>query len=544
MPSIPEFSAPSNLGIQPTEIGVESTAAAGRRLGVYGSQIAEADVSTGRAIAGGVKSVGDAAEQYAAHQNISSLARHGADVMASGTQSLNAYFSGADIPDDPNNPGAKKAALDERLNNPAAAKQWLDNTLEPMLESYQQGAWTEGGQQYAQRFSENLRTHLTTSAIADQSPGAGIAAKDNLQKTADGYATAAFNSHNLHDLTGYINSFDHAIGAVSASSPTINANDRARINEWAEQEKAKIVSTAVQGRIMSGGSYKDITDAYPQYVQPGQNAMFQKQEQTYTRMAQGEARSARIQNDYINHQNFNEAANKLEVSTIPTSAGQPPTLPNDYWDSVKKISVMPGVEPAKLEALITKGNQITARLGKPEPLGPVSHETTMNLLSDIRSGKMATTDDIYKAYGDNKLNNTDMNFLTKEFSERKTPEGERLDKDRELFFKRFAIQFDPGLGQDPKYAGNSYVAEMAARQREQEVRQKGGDPHSVYDPNSPNFFGTPANIQKYKQPLQTLLQPSENSGPPAPPTTERKAGQTYPTPRGPMKWTGTGWINP
>ena len=44
---------------------------------------------TGRAIAGGVKSVGDAAEQYAAHQNISSLARH-ADVMASGTQSLNA----------------------------------------------------------------------------------------------------------------------------------------------------------------------------------------------------------------------------------------------------------------------------------------------------------------------------------------------------------------------------------------------------------------------------------------------------------------------
>ena len=309
MPTIPEFNAPA-LDIRPSEIGVESTAAAGRRLGAYGSQIAEADVQTGRSIAGGVKSVGDAAEQYAAHQNISSLARHGADVMAAGTQSLNAYFSGADIPDDPNNPGAKKAALDERLNNPAAAKQWLDSTLEPMLESYQQGAWTEGGQQYATRFAENLRTHLTTSAIADQSTGAGIAAKDNLQKTADGYATAAFNSHNLHDVSGYINSFDHAIGAISTSSPTINADGQARIKEWAEQEKAKIVTSAVQGRIISGGSYKDITEAYPQYVQPGQNAQFERQETFYRKSAIVAQKQEILLNKQIAEQNTQSTINK------------------------------------------------------------------------------------------------------------------------------------------------------------------------------------------------------------------------------------------
>ena len=337
MPSIPEFNAPSNLGINPTEIGVESTAAAGRRLGAYGSQIAEADVSTGRAIAGGVKSVGDAAEQYAAHQNISSLARHGADVMASGTQSLNAYFSGADIPDDPNNPGAKKAALDERLNNPAAAKQWLDNTLEPMLESYQQGAWTEGGQQYAQRFSENLRTHLTTSAIADQSTGAGIAAKDNLQKTADGYATAAFNSHNLHDVTGYINSFDHAIGAISTSSPTINADGQARIKEWAEQEKAKIITSAVQGRIMSGGGYDDITKAFPQYVQPGQNAQFEKQQQFYQKSAIVAQKQEMLLNKQIAEQNTLQTINKSfsnNVSVDPDT-GHPTVSPQFAVDMGK-----------------------------------------------------------------------------------------------------------------------------------------------------------------------------------------------------------------
>ncbi len=29
-----------------------------------------------------------------------------------------------------------------------------------------------------------------------------------------------------------------------------------------------------------------------------------------------------------------------------------------------------------------------------------------------------------------------------------------------------------------------------------------------------------------------------------PPVSERKAGQTYQTPKGPLKWTGTGWAEP
>jgi hypothetical protein len=276
MPSIPEYNAPS-LDIRSSEIGVESVAAAGRRLGVYGSQIAQAKENEGKAIAGSVKTVGDIANDTATHLEVAQGARHGAALMASATQGLNSYMSGADIPDDPNDPNAKKAALDQRLNNPKAAQQWIDKNLEPSLESFQSGFLTEGGQQYAQRFTAELRSHMTTAAMADQSTAAGIAMKDNLQKTADGYATAAFNSHNLHDVTGYINAFDHAIGAISSTSPTINADGQARIKEWAEQEKAKIITSAVQGRIMAGGSYQDITNAYPQYVQPGQNAMFEKQ---------------------------------------------------------------------------------------------------------------------------------------------------------------------------------------------------------------------------------------------------------------------------
>src|ERR1700683_2703537 len=177
MPVIPEYNAPA-LDIRPSEIGVESTAAAGRRLGAYGAQIAASKEQVGRETEGAVKSVGDQALQVAEHLEIAAGARHGASLMASATQGLNAYMSGDDIPDDPNDPNAKKVALDQRLNNPKAAQQWIDQKLEPSLEQYQSGFLTEGGQQYAERFTAELRSHMTTAAMADQSTAAGIAVKD------------------------------------------------------------------------------------------------------------------------------------------------------------------------------------------------------------------------------------------------------------------------------------------------------------------------------------------------------------------------------
>jgi hypothetical protein len=315
MPVISEYNAPQ-LDIRPSEIGVESTAAAGRRLGVYGSQIAASKEQVGRETEGAVKSVGDQALQVGEHMEIAAGARHGASLMASATQGLNAYMSGDDIPDDPNDPNAKKAALDQRLNNPKAAQQWIDQKLEPSLEQFQSGFLTEGGQQYAQRFTAELRSHMTTAAMADQSTAAGIAMKDNLQKTADGYATAAFNSHNLHDVTGYINAFDHAIGAISSTSPTINADGQARIKEWAEQEKAKIVTSAVQGRILAGGSYTDITNAYPQYVQPGQNAQFEKQQAFYAKSAEVAQKQTMLLNKQIAEANTQTAINQSFAKNV------------------------------------------------------------------------------------------------------------------------------------------------------------------------------------------------------------------------------------
>ena len=61
----------------------------------------------------------------------------------------------------------------------------------------------------------------------------------------------------------------------------------------------------------------------------------------------------------------------------------------------------------------------------------------------------------------------------------------------------------------------------------------------------------PMTSQQFINPGVQAPQPSAYPGtqPPAPPgqvppPNQRQVGQTYPTPRGPMKWTGTGWVAP
>jgi len=306
MPNITGYDAPA-LDIRPTEIGVESTAAAGRRVGVYGSQIAEAKRQEGQSIAGAVKTVGDVVNDYEAQREISTAAKHGADVMAKGSQSLNAFMTGADIPDDPSNPQAKKDELNARLQNPNSVQQWRDETLEPMLDGYRNSGFfvTKRGQDYADRFVATAREHFVTTALADQSTIAGHVTKDNLQKAADGWATAIFNDpHNLNtSVTQFRDMLDHMGG-------TVDAKTQSAIREWGEGEISKMVTAGVQGRILKGAPYDDIVKDYAPYINPGQNAMFERQQNFYQKGAAVAQKQEILLNKQIAETNAHAAINQ------------------------------------------------------------------------------------------------------------------------------------------------------------------------------------------------------------------------------------------
>ena len=105
----------------------------------------------------------------------------------------------------------------------------------------------------------------------------------------------------------------------------------------------------------------------------------------------------------------------------------------------------------------------------------------------------------------------------------KTVAGESLGRDRADFFKKYEEYMNPGAltgGRTREGQERQYKAEMAARRTEENLRRAGKDPHEVYDPDSPNFFGRPGNIQKYAEPTlaQKLRAQAAKYAPPGPPS--------------------------
>jgi hypothetical protein len=156
--------------------------------------------------------------------------------------------------------------------------------------------------------------------------------------------------------------------------------------------------------------------------------------------------------------------------------------------------------------MIDNGERLTARLNKPEPLGPDSRLATIDLVQRMRSegpDRLKSDNDIYAAYMDGKLTNADFNFLRKEWVDNKTVTGEAMNHERSEFFKRYEGFIDPQaqMGvRTPDGQARMYQAEVAARRMEDMARQAGKSPHEVYNPDSPYYFGRPANLLKFGPP--------------------------------------------
>ncbi|HTC04890.1 MAG TPA: hypothetical protein VK749_15915 [Xanthobacteraceae bacterium] len=475
------------------------------REGAYGNQIAQAKEREGQELGSSIHSAGEAANNTIEHMEISKAGAHGAELVATLNESWNQTAKNADP------------------NDPAVAAKWRAEVMEPALEKFEGGFLTDGGRQFAQREIDEYRNHAVVKTSADMSSLAGDAVHINAEKTINGLSTAAFNDPSTVDFARDM--LGRTLDGLTGTSPNISASDAAKVKtELTLKGEESIVKSAVMGAIVKGGDWQSIANdpKNKPYINAVEIQQFAHAEKFYQHADESEARSARQDRDYQNRTDFNAKMNVLEADTMPQNVGDPPRLPADYWQRLRDAAAHPGaaLEPGRLRTMAQNGDAITARLGKPEPLSGISHATTMDLLTQMRATdatRMADTGPIYKAYEDGKLNNQDFKFLQDQFSTMRSPEGERLDKARDRFFNLYKLSIDPYAGADTDKTGRQpiYEAEMAARQREEAVRAAGGDPHSVYDVTSPNFFGKPENLQQFRDhaPLSSLFrQPGAPGG--------------------------------
>lgn len=560
MPNIREFQTPA-LDLRATETGVEATAAAARRIGSFYNAAGAALQRTGERFGSAIRDAGDAYVRYEDHRQISQGAAEGAGIINGLNQEWN------DI--------AKKADP----NDPSVAQKFREERLEPTLEKFKSGFTTERSQQWAEHFTDQYRQHMFLKTSSDMSSMAADAIHMNMLKTGNSLGNAVFNDPSSLDFAR--DTAKRAIDGVVDSSPTIDAVRGAKAKtDIGFKTEQHLVNSAIQGAIRNGGDWRKIAN-------DPKNAPFinQQENDRYLREENAQKRAERIDETYQKHL---EKERRQEVS----SAREREYLQKLHSDDPKERASVTAKGVANDPLLTTPASEhfinIIEKETKPEAVARISNRTAMGMIDDIRSGKITNTDKIYKAYGDGNLNRTDLNFLLKEFNDRKTDTGLALSKDRDEFFKKFSPSIDIGKNEQGMASalGQQRIlqAEQDARRQEEVLRRAGKDPHLIYDSRSEYFFGRPENLRKY-QPTLKQIQDYEagvrkgGANLPAGPTFEpfirseerpgtfgqrfffdaaatvndlrkvpdpadREVGRSYPTPRGPMKWTGTGWVMP
>lgn len=486
MPNIFEYQADKGIGLRPTEQGIDATVQSGRRIaGLYG-QAADAIREGGNSIASGVQALGTAATDYVAHREIS----HGAPTFATETLAINNLWNEAIKGADP--------------NDPAVAENFRQKVMEPRLEKFRESFVTEKGQQWAERHVDSLRTHMFEKTTADMATMAGQAVQLNLRQTVNALSNNVKGDPSSLDFA--LSTLEGSVGAIVDSSPALKGVAGNKVKtEVLQKAKEDVVKAAIFGAIQKNpeaGVKLAQDERYAPYI----NGMEVKQFEAF---AKTEIRARRMDQQYADHLREKEEKKASDAALLKIEENLYSDNPTVTVRDVLDLAGQGKLTPQNREHAIG----LIKRELKPETQAELSRQTAVDLLDQMRRpegdpDRMTTMDPIYKAYTSGKLSRTDFAFLKQEYAEARTVEGEALNKTTERFINTMKekILKPNALGQiDSSKYDQLYNFQFDIRQRIAKLRAAGQDPFTLFDPKSPNYFGSPENMGLYVNTLQDSM---------------------------------------
>src|SRR5215472_15890528 len=269
MAIIRPFEAPE-LGLRPSEIGVESMAAVGRRVGAFANQIAQETERygerAGRQFGSAIRDAGQVVTDTITHHQVSQGAVTFAELSITLTNDWNTIAGNADP------------------NDPSVAAKFRQTALEPALDKWKQGFATEAGQKWAEAHVEHLRSHMFEKTDADMASLAKQAASNNLHQTLNQLSNTVYNDPS--SLKFALDTLGSSATGIVDSSPNLKGTVRASVKmELTEKGREQIVKSAAVGYIEKTGQVPEwVTDPkYSKYVNGIELKQLQKQAEAQTK---------------------------------------------------------------------------------------------------------------------------------------------------------------------------------------------------------------------------------------------------------------------
>jgi hypothetical protein len=392
MANIPVYDQP-NIALHPTEQGIEARVqSAYRGGGLYnraGQTIAEAGVKIGS----GIASAGAAAVDFLQHREISAGAKNDADMFANLTDNWNA------VTKDPN----------LNLYDPTIAKSWLDQTLEPTLEQFQKGFITEGGQKWAEQRIDQLRQHFFEKTSADMSRIAGEAAESTAHDITNKFSNTAMRDPSA--VPFLLDSVDHSISSIVASSPYLKGADAAQVRLHLSQKiKEEIVKSAMYGAIQNASdpeaAAKAWADKYPQYVNGLERETFAKAAKVQSRVLAAAEKQNLVYTRELANQQVAAERNKIWSENVNVDPNGKVTINPQFFHDA---AALPGKYQAAPSATETAKTLIDWAQAQQAPRKVITDKAVLRDLVDrMTDADNPTTElEVLRAEADHKINHTD-----------------------------------------------------------------------------------------------------------------------------------------
>lgn len=372
MANIRQIEAPSGIGLNPSETGIEAFAAVGRRVGAFGNQIADTFNQEGSQLKSTIGDVGSVADNYLTHRDISAGAANGTAIVANANTQWNEI--------------AKKADP----NDPSTAQKFLTETLEPALDKFKEGFTTERSQQWAEQFTDQYRKHMFEKTAADMSSLAGIAIQQNVHSTVNQLSSAAASDPSSLDFA--LKTIDHAIGGMTSTNQNLDAETSAKVNsQLTQQAKESVVKAAVSGMITKNPNIDldAIQQKYGEYIKGDEMKMFQK-------AAQAQAKSDFLTQKSIESYQIKEKERAVAADLSKTFSDKvsydnngKATIKPGYFDEIMQSVRNHGAGEETARALIGFGQR---QLQEKREIINTNREKQSDLLSRMNDPNNPTTE--------------------------------------------------------------------------------------------------------------------------------------------------------
>lgn len=406
MPNIRETAPLTDLGLRPTETGIEATAGAARRIGTFFNQTADLYGQMGGEARSTIADVGQVANDHMTRRDISAGAAKGTELMANATDAWNKIKS------DPN--------LDP--NDQTIAKKFMTEQLEPALDKFKDGFSTERSQQFAEQFVERYRNQMFKETTADIGSLAKIAVSRNAATTVNSLSSMVASNPSISSIDNAIDTWHHALEATVSSSPNLDGVNAAAVrSDIGLKGEISIVKAGISGMITKNPNIDldALQKKYGDYINGAEMKQFQKAAQTQAKVDLLQQKQLETYQRQQNERAAEKASNDnlTKNVTLDAATGRPTINPN-YFKSALDIARMPDAPQGLARTLIDWGEHQQNLKAQPTVSDPATRQDLTDRMFD--PNKPTTTRDLMQAQIAGKISDHDFTVMHRLVTELQT----------------------------------------------------------------------------------------------------------------------------